>query len=111
MVKLWIGLGHVHPEGVLWLSNTKSGSKMMATMHLFTVAMVWHDEPIRLCIRPHTGTQVREYVALRGRCLSGTQAQIPGGEVVSQPSTSEPHPEGGPSHNSTWLSGTTMMPN
>ena len=64
-------------------------------MHLFAVAMVWQHEPIKLHICPPTGTQVREYVAMRGRHASGVQAQIPGGEVVSQSSPSEPHPEGG----------------
>ena len=48
-------------------------------MHLFTVAMVWHDEPIKLHICSSTGTQVLEYVAMSGRHPSGAQAQILGG--------------------------------
>ena len=60
-------------------------------MHLFTVAMVWHDEPIKILVCPPTGTQVREYMASRGRCPSIAQVQIPGGEVLSQSSTSDPH--------------------
>ena len=40
--------------------------------------------------------QVREYVATWGRHPSGAQAQILGEEVVSQSSSSEPHPKEGP---------------
>ena len=62
---------------------------MMAVMCLFTVATVWHDEPMKFHVCPPTGTQVREYVAVRGRHPSGTQAQIPVGKVVpSLPSVS-----------------------
>ena len=35
-------------------------------------------------------------MAMRGRCPLGTQVQILGGQVVSQSSPSEPHPEWGP---------------
>ena len=63
---------------------------MMASMHLSTVAMVWHDEPIRIHVCPPTGAQAREYVASRGRCPSGTQAKILSGEVVPLSSPSEP---------------------
>ena len=45
---------------------------------------------------PPTGTQVREYVAIRGRHPSGALAQIPGGEAVSQSSSSGSYPEEGP---------------
>ena len=95
LVKLCIGLGQVHQEGVLWLSYTEtvltfcSGSEMMATVPPYMVAMSLHDEPIQICVHQPTGTQGREYVALRGRCPSGTQVQIQGGEV-SQSSPSEP---------------------
>ena len=118
MVKLCIGLGQAHQEGVLQLSNTEmvlvfwSGSEMMAAMHLFTVAMVWHDEPITIYIHSPTGTQVWKYMAVRGRHPSGTQAQSPVGDVVCQSSPSQPDPEvGAPSCNSTWPLGTLMTPN
>ena len=62
----------------------------MVTMHLFTVVMAWHDESIKIHICSPTGAQVREYVALKGRCPSGTQAQILDGELASQSSPSEP---------------------
>ena len=52
--------------------------------------MVWHNEPIKIHGHPPMGTQVREYMALRGRCPSFAQVQILGGEVVSQSSPSEP---------------------
>ena len=54
MVKLSIDLGQVHPEGVLWLSGTKtvltfqSASEMMAVPHLFTLGMVWCEESIKI---------------------------------------------------------------
>ena len=65
IVKLCIGLGQVHLEGMLWLSDTKmvltfwSSSKMMAVTCLFTAAMVWHDVPIKICVCPPMGAQVR----------------------------------------------------
>ena len=111
IVKLCIGLGQAHPEGVLQLLDTKtvltfkSSSEMIATTCLFMLAMVWHDEPIKICVCPPMGTQVREYVALRGICFSGAHALILEGEAVSQ---SSPR---GPSNNSTWALGTLMMPN
>ena len=42
-------------------------------MCLFCVATAWCNEPIRLHIHPPIGTQVREYVTVRGRHPSGTQ--------------------------------------
>ena len=45
-----------------------------------------------LCIQP----QVREHVAMRGRCPFGAQVQILGGEVVTLSSPSKPHPKEGP---------------
>ena len=67
-----------------------SNSDMLATMHLFTVAMVWHHEPIEIHVCPPRGTQVREYMASRGRHPSGTQVPIMSGEVVPQFSSIEP---------------------
>ena len=92
LFKLCIGLGQAHPEGVLWLLDTKtvlsfwSGSEMVAMTHLFTAAMAWHDKPINMCVCPPTAAQVREHVALRGRLPSGAQVQISSGEVVHQSS-------------------------
>ena len=74
----------------------QSSSEMMAATCLFAVAKGWCDEPIRPCIDPPRGKQVREYMATRGRCHSGTKAQMLGGMVVAQSSLSESHPEGGP---------------
>ena len=62
----------------------------MAASHLFTVATVWHDEPIKICVHPPTGARVREYVVSRGRCPSGAPTQILGGEAVSQSSPRGP---------------------
>ena len=56
-------------------------------------AMAWHDEPIRLCICPPTNTYLRDYVAVRGRCPSGTQPLTPGRKVVSKPPPRSPHLE------------------
>ena len=52
--------------------------------------MVWHDEAIQIHVHPPTDTQVREYVASRGRHPSGAHAQIPAGEAVSHSFPSEP---------------------
>ena len=96
IVELCIGWSQAHPEGVLQLRILKqslhswSSSEMMAVICLFTAAMVWHDEPIKICVHPPMGAQVREYVVLRGRHPSSAQAQMQGGEVVSQSSPSEP---------------------
>ena len=76
----------------------------MATRHLFAAAMVWYDEPVKLHIHLPIGTQVRDYMATRGRWPSGNKVQIPGGEVVSQSSLTEPHPEWGP-----WPSGSAQL--
>ena len=94
IVELCVGLDQVHPQGVLQLLDTEmvltfwSSSEMLATMHLFTTA--WHDESIRLCVYPPTSAQVREYMASRSRCPSGTQAPIQSEEGVPKLSPSEP---------------------
>ena len=99
VVELYIGLGQAHPEGVLWLYNTKtvltfqSGSEMMATMCLFTMAMVWHDEPIKLYICQPTDAQISAYIAARGGHPSCTPVKNPGLEVISQSSPCASHPE------------------
>ena len=76
-VMLCIGLGQEHPQGVLWLWDTKAvlafwcNSNMLATMYHLTVAMVWHNKPIKLHILPLKSRQVKEYVAMRGSYPSG----------------------------------------
>ena len=81
---------------------------MMAVMHLFTVGMVWHNEPIKIHIHPPTGAQVREYMALRGRHPSSALTQILGGEAVSQSYPSEAQ---GPQSQFYLPLETSMMPN
>ena len=84
MVKLCVGLGQDHPEGVLQLSDTETvlafqyGSDMMATMCCLTVATVWHGEPIKLCTCPPMNTQVKDYVATRSSHPSGTEVHVLG---------------------------------
>ena len=93
IVRLCVDFSQVYPEGVQMLLDMKmvlavqSSSEMMAAWHLFTAAMVGHDEPIRICVHPPMGA---EYMALRSRHPSSAHAQIPGGEVVSQSSLIEP---------------------
>ena len=100
LVELCIGLSQTHPEGVLQLLETEavltfqSTSEMMAAVYPFGAAMVWHDDPITIC--PPTSTQVREYVAVRSRCTSGTQVQISGEEAVSQSPPLSPTLKGAP---------------
>ena len=96
VVELCMGLSQAYLEGMLRLLDTEavlsfwSSSEMMAMMCLLAVAMAWCDEPIRLHICPPTGTQVREYVALRGKHPYGIKVQPPDVEVVSQSSPSDP---------------------
>ena len=57
-VKLCVGLGQEHPEGVLQLLDTEIvltfwfKPEMMAAMHHLALAVAWHGEPIKLCIWP-----------------------------------------------------------
>ena len=102
LVELCIGLGQAHPDGVLQISETKAllafwcTTKMMAAMHPMGVAMELHDKPIRLCIHPPTNTHLRDYVAVREGCPSGTQTPTTGREVVSQSLPSKTHLEESP---------------
>ena len=95
-------LGQACPESVLQLSETEvvlkfwSTSEMMALMHLSGATMMWHNKPIRHCIHPPTSTQVREYVAVRGRCPSSAQTQTLVEEVVSQSPPISPILKGAP---------------
>ena len=87
-VKLCIGLGQEHPGGVLQLSDTKtvlafpSNSDIMAASCHLAVATVWHGNPIKLHIWPLMSMQVRDYIAARSSCLSGTQVPVQGREWV-----------------------------
>ena len=84
MVKLCIGLGQEHPEGVLQPSDTEvvltfqCDTDIMAVMCSLTAAMVWWGEPIMLHIPLPKVRQVREYIAMRGSHPSGTQAHVEG---------------------------------
>ena len=84
-----MGLGQTYTEGVLQLLEAKvvltfqTTSKMMATMHLLGVTIMWCNEPIKLHVYPPTSTRAREYVTARGRHPSGTKIPGPGREVVS----------------------------
>ena len=91
----------MHPEAVLWLSETEallmfqSMAEIMAATHLFGAALAWCNETIRLHIHPLINTQVRKYVAAKGRCppapkhRSWVRDWLPGLPIVS-------HPERGP---------------
>ena len=99
---LCMGLGQAHLVGVLSVSETEavltfwSTSEMVAMMHLFGMAMAWHHDPIRLCIHPPTSTQVREYVAARGRNPSGNPCTDPGWRGGVPVSSTVPNPKGAP---------------
>ena len=58
--------------------------------------MALHKVPIWLCTSPLflSTSHVRAYVALRDGEPSGTQSLTPDREEVSQPSSSNPHPDG-----------------
>ena len=64
IIELCVGMGWVHPNGVLWLTATELviafhfSKEMLATVHLITSAMVWCDGPIRLHTRPPTTAQI-----------------------------------------------------
>ena len=81
-VKLCIGFGQEHTEGVLWFLDTEivltfwCDLEMMAkTCHL-AVAVAWHSEPIKLHIWPPTSVQARNYIATRTSCPIGTQVPV-----------------------------------
>ena len=62
--ELCIGMGQVHPDGVLWLMAVElvvafqSSREMLAAVCLITMATVWHDDPVRLCTWPPTTAQI-----------------------------------------------------
>ena len=97
-IKVCIGLGQEHPEGVLQLLDTEmvlafpSDSNLMAALHWFVMAMLWCGEPVKLCIWPLTSAQVRYNISARSSHPSGMQTPAQGGEVE----ISEPHPDNGP---------------
>ena len=84
---------------------------MLATVCLVTKATAWHDESIKLHTCPPSTTHLRAYAAGRNAHPSGTQSLTPEGEKVSQSPLSDPHPDGRAHTNSTWTSGTLVMPN
>ena len=65
VVKLWIGLGQEHPDGLLQLSDTEvvqafqSDTNVMAVMCHLTAAKVWWGKWVMLHILPLKGRQVR----------------------------------------------------
>ena len=106
-----------HLDGVLQISETEalfmfqSTSKLGAAAHLLGVAMAWYNESTRLHSCPPTNAHLRDYVAARGRCPSGTHTLSPGREVVSQSPLVTPTLKRGPHCSSAWPLGTLVMPN
>ena len=64
VVELCVGMGQAHPNSVLQLSVMElviafhSSEEMLATACLITTATVWHNDPIRPHIQPHTTAQI-----------------------------------------------------
>ena len=115
ILELCINLGQAHPKGMLWLLamelvvTFQSSEDMLATVCLVMMATVWHDVPIKLHTCPPTAIHIRAYMAGRSACPYSTQSPTPEGEV-SQLILSDLHPDGRPHTNSTWTSGTWVMP-
>ena len=65
----------------------------MAAMCLLSAAMVWYDEPIKLCTHSPTNTHLRAFVAERGAHPTSAQTLTPGREGVSQSPPCDAHPE------------------
>ena len=74
----------------------QSSEEMLATAHLVTMAMVWHDDPVRQQTQPPTAAKIKEYVTTRDRHPSGTPALMLSGDLVPPSSPSE----GGPNRKS-----------
>ena len=85
-----MGLDQAHPGGVFQILETEallkfhSIAKKMAVTCPLAAAIVWHDEPLRLCTCPPTTTHFIAYVAERGTCPSSAQTLTPGRKVVYQ---------------------------
>ena len=64
IIKLCVGMGHAHPNGILWLMATESviafhsSKEMLAMACPITLAMVWHGDPVWLHTRPPTAAQI-----------------------------------------------------
>ena len=64
IVELCLGIGQVHPDGVLELLMTESviafhsSKEMLAVAHQMNMATVWFDDPIRLHTQPPTAVQI-----------------------------------------------------
>ena len=103
VVELCIGVGQEYAVGVLWLPDTeavlasKCDTNMMAMMCCLTAAKICWDEPIMLCILPHKGRQVREYVTMRSSSPSVTQTNVQGWRVGIWPLSNLPSQDKGPS--------------
>ena len=95
VVELCVGMEQAHPKGVLQLLAMElvvafqSSKEMLAMACLVTMAMVWHDDPIRLYYQPPTAAQIKEFITRSDRCPSGTLALIPSGHLVPSSSPSE----------------------
>ena len=72
-VELCVGMGQAHPNNVLQLMAMElvmtfcSSEEMLATVHLITMATIWHDDPVRLHNWPPTTAQIWDYIAVRDR--------------------------------------------
>ena len=84
MVKLCVGFGQEHPEGVLQLSDTETvlafwcNSNMIATLHHLAASMVWCGNAIKLHIKSLMSMQVRDYIAARSSHFSGAWMPVIG---------------------------------
>ena len=83
IIKLCVGMGQVHPNGVLQLMAMGLviavcfSEEMLATAHLIASATVWCDDPIRLHKRTPTDAQIHNYTTMRHRHPSGAPAPTP----------------------------------
>ena len=95
-VSLCTGLGQEHPKGVLWLLDTKTilafqcDSNLMAAAHHLTAAMVLWGKPLKLCILPQKGRQVKDYIAVRSSYPSSAQTHVQGMGWIPNLSTACP---------------------
>ena len=99
IVKLCVGMGQVHPDGIVWLTAMElviafhSSEEMLAAVCLITSAIVWHDYPIRVHTRPSTAAQIWDYVAVRDRWPCSASVPIPEGGLIPPPLPSDRGPD------------------
>ena len=73
-IKMSIGLGQEHSEGVLLISDMEtilafsSSPSMLAASQCIAAATTWCNEPVQLSIWPPTNVQVRDYIAAASSC-------------------------------------------